>query len=149
MGVHSTREQMKRMSMQYDVETFMRMCGQEVKTHPQAPDAQTVALRKELIYEEVMGLGELFDSMDKGNLAGIADGIADVLYVVLGTAAAYGIDAQACFDEAHRSNMTKATWDERTRTFVVIKSETGKILKPDTFVPADFSKVIKELEAPR
>ena len=133
-------------SMQYDVETFMRMCGQEVKTHPEAPSAEIVTLRKNLIYEEVMGLGELFDSMDKGDLVGIADGIADVLYVVLGTAAAYGIDAQACFDEAHRSNMTKATWDERTQTFVVIKREDGKILKPDTFVPADFGKVLKELE---
>ena len=130
-------------SMQYDVETFMRMCGQEVKTHPEAPSADIVALRKNLIYEEVMGLGELFDSMDKGDLVGIAD----VLYVVLGTAAAYGIDAQACFDEAHRSNMTKATWDERTQTFVVIKREDGKILKPDTFVSADFGKVLKELEA--
>ena len=130
-------------SMQYDVETFMRMCGQEVKTHPEAPSADIVALRKNLIYEEVMGLGELFDSRDKGDLVGIAD----VLYVVLGTAAAYGIDAQACFDEAHRSNMTKATWDERTQTFVVIKREDGKILKPDTFVSADFGKVLKELEA--
>lgn len=135
------------MSMQHDVETFMRMCGQEVKTHPGIPSAEIVSLRKELIYEEVMGLGELFDSMDKADLVGIADGLADVLYVVIGTAAAYGIGAQTVFDEAHRSNMTKATWDERTQTFVVIKSESGKILKPDTFKPADFSRVIKELEA--
>lgn len=145
MPVLNTREQRKRMSMQYDVETFMRMCGQEVKTHPGIPSSEIVALRKELIYEEVMGLNELFDSMDKANLVGIADGIADVLYVVLGTAAAYGLDAQACFDEAHRSNMTKATWDEPTQTFIVIKSDSGKILKPDTFKPADFETVIAEL----
>lgn len=129
-------------SMQYDVETFMRMCGQEVKTHPAIPSAEIVSLRKELVYEEVMGLGELFDSMDKADLVGIADGLADVLYVVLGTAAAYGIDARAAFDEAHRSNMTKAKWDEEKQEFVVMKSPSGKILKPDTYSPADFRKVV-------
>lgn len=128
--------------MQKQVEDFMKMCGQTVRDRPGKPTPEEIALRKELIYEEVMGIGELFDSMDKGDLVGVADGLADVLYVVLGTAAAYGIDARAAFDEAHRSNMTKATWDEEKQEFVVIKSPSGKILKPDTYSPADFSKIV-------
>lgn len=41
------------------------------------------------------------------DLVKLADGLADLLYVTLGCAAALGIDVEPLFDEVHRSNMTK------------------------------------------
>lgn len=118
-------------SMQTDVEEFMVACGQEVAKFPCIPTEDVENLRVSLMTEELLGADELIESMRNLDLTGIADGIADLLYVVLGTAAAYGIDAQAVFSEVHRSNMTKVGPDGK-----VIRREDGKILKPETFEPA-------------
>ena len=45
-----------------DVGTFMETFGQEVKTKPEFPDADTVALRIELISEE---LNEFWDACEQ------------------------------------------------------------------------------------
>ena len=131
-------------SMQKDVEAFMHACDQEVKTSPGLVDDATRELRESLMTEELLGEGELIESMRNGDLVGIADGIADLLYVVLGTASAYGINVQPIFDEVQRSNMTKAVWDEETQSYKVILREDGKILKPESFSPADIEAVLTE-----
>lgn len=41
------------------------------------------------------------------DLVGTADALADILYVVLGTAVVHGINLAPIFAEVHRSNMTK------------------------------------------
>jgi predicted HAD superfamily Cof-like phosphohydrolase len=41
----------------------------------------------------------------------LADGLADLVYVVVGTAIAYGIPFNDVFAEVQRSNMTKASLD--------------------------------------
>lgn len=137
--------------MQLAVEGFMKAGGQTVFELPTLPSDEVRDLRIKLMTEELLGKAgdkagnksdELVESMRKGDIVGIADGIADLLYVVFGTAAAYGLDAQACFDEAHRSNMTKCVWDEEKQEYNVIRDEAGKILKPDTYEPADFESVI-------
>lgn len=61
-------------------------------------------LRIALLDEEVE---ELREAMIKGDIVAIADGIADVVFVAVGTAVPYGIDFDAVFAEVHRSNMTK------------------------------------------
>jgi predicted HAD superfamily Cof-like phosphohydrolase len=92
------------------------------------PDAE-LKLRWELINEEA---AEFQEAAEKRDLVGMADAIADIIYVTLGTAEALGLDAEPFFNEVHRSNMTKV-WPDGT----VRKSETGKVLKPDTYSPAD------------
>ena len=59
-------------------------------------------LRMDLLDEEV---SELHEAVEKGDIAKIADGIADIAYVVVGTAVAYGIPFDAVFAEVHRSNI--------------------------------------------
>ena len=67
--------------------------------------ADQVALRLALIEEEV---GELRARRPAaGDLIGVADALADIVYVAYGTAHVYGIDLDAVLDEVHASNMTK------------------------------------------
>lgn len=85
---------------------------------------------------------ELIASLLKGDLVGIADGIADVLYVVIGTAVAYGIDIQEVFDEVHRSNLSKTVWNEEQQRYTIEKDEFGKGIKPPTYSPAEIEPII-------
>jgi predicted HAD superfamily Cof-like phosphohydrolase len=61
----------------------------------------------------------------------LAKELADVLYVVYGTADLLEIPLEAVFTEVHRSNMSKVVAGE------VIRREDGKILKPDSYREAD------------
>ncbi len=61
----------------------------------------------------------------------LAKELADLLYVVYGTADLLDIPLEAVFAEVHRSNMTKVVDGQ------VIRREDGKILKPDTYREAD------------
>lgn len=65
---------------------------------------KTGVQRAHLINEEH---GELMLAWAARDVVGIADGLADLLYVVLGTAVAAGIDLAPILAEVHRSNMTK------------------------------------------
>lgn len=85
---------------------------------------------------------ELIASMLKGDLVGVADGLSDVLYVVIGTAVAYGIDIQEVFDEVHRSNLSKTVWSEELQRYTIEKDEFGKGIKPETYSPASIEPII-------
>jgi predicted HAD superfamily Cof-like phosphohydrolase len=61
-------------------------------------------LRQRLLDEEVQ---ELRDAIVAGDLAEIADALADIVYVAIGTAVFYKIPWDEVFAEVHRSNMTK------------------------------------------
>lgn len=151
--------------MQYAVEEFMRRCDQDAAAYPQLPSDDVRKLRIRLMVEELLGAvdpeeyanadanqhvelliknkgNELIASMLAGDLVGVADGLADVLYVVIGTAAAYGIDIQEVFDEVHRSNLSKTVWDEEHQRWYIEKDEFGKGIKPDTYSPADIAPII-------
>ncbi len=66
------------------------------------PDAWD--FRSKLIREE---LAEYERACENGDLVEVADALADLCYVILGTSVYHGIDLQPLFDEVHRSNMTK------------------------------------------
>lgn len=92
-------------------------------------------LRIALIDEE---LDELEHAMIRGNLVKIADALADLLYVVYGTAVTYGLDMEPIFDEVHRSNMTKVGGGNR---------EDGKVLKGDGYDEPKLELIInKQIE---
>lgn len=117
------------------VKEFMIACGQEVLSTPTLLDDDTRFLRETLITEEYW---EFFEASGQGNLVAIADSLTDLLYVIYGAAHAYGIDINACFDEVHRSNMSKVGPDGK-----VVLREDGKILKPDTYTPPDLESILK------
>ena len=88
---------------------------------------------------------ELFDEFAKTspenvNLVNVAKELADLLYVVYGTAAAYGIPIDDVYREVHKSNMSKLGEDGKP-----IYREDGKVLKGPNYKPADLNKFFKEV----
>jgi predicted HAD superfamily Cof-like phosphohydrolase len=61
-------------------------------------------LRQDLLDEEC---GELREAVELGDIVKIADAVADIVYVAVGTAVVYGIPFDAVLREVHVSNMTK------------------------------------------
>ena len=107
---------------------FMSAFGQEVLTEPTLPEQNLAKLRLELIREEVEELNVGIEGMD---IVEIADALTDILYVVYGAGHAFGIDLDECYQEVHRSNMSKLGADGKP-----IYREDGKILKgPNYFHP--------------
>lgn len=114
---------------------FHERFGVVVGGRPEIPDEAVVALREKLIEEE---LGELKAALAEGDLVETADALADLLYVVYGTAVSFGIDIRPIFDEVHRSNMTKVGGTRRA---------DGKVLKPSTWEAPEIRRILTELGA--
>ena len=92
-------------------------------------------LRVDLLVEEVR---EFADASAAKDIVGIADALADILYVTYGAALTYGIDLDAVVREVHRSNMSKL--DEHGRP---IRREDGKVLKSALYSKPDVVTVLK------
>lgn len=104
---------------------FMNTYNQEVKRKAEFPDATTTHLRVDLIEEE---LDELKEAIANDDLVEVADALTDLLYVVYGAGAAFGINLDACFHEVHSSNMSKLGEDGKP-----IYREDGKVMKGPNF----------------
>lgn len=86
-----------------------------------------------LIVEEA---AETVEAHLRSDLAAYADGLADLLYVLLGAACERGIRMQPIFREVHRANMGKIEGGER-------HPETGKFMKPEGWRPPDIRALIE------
>lgn len=93
-------------------------------------------LRQKLIDEEYQ---ELKDAVEAEDIIEIADACADLLYVVYGTALAFGIPITKVFEEVHRSNMSKVLPDG-----TVGRRADGKILKSPTYSPPNLEPILRE-----
>ena len=122
---------------QQQVKEFMLKAEQECPDKPKMPCGYTQALRHDLIEEELQELAEAFE---QDNLVEVADAITDLLVVVLGTAVACGIDIQPCWDEVHRSNMTKFIDGH--------KDAGGKWIKGPSYSPANLLPILTEQQKP-
>lgn len=67
-------------------------------------------LRAHLMLEE---LSEVLAGLASCDKVETLDGLADLSYVVLGTAAVYNLPLAEAFEEVHNSNMTKTPSDQR------------------------------------
>lgn len=75
-----------------------------VRPWPSLIEGDELELRKTLITEEYK---EVIEAMEGQDLSHIAKELADLAYVVYGTAAQMGIDLDAVFAAVHKSNMSK------------------------------------------
>jgi predicted HAD superfamily Cof-like phosphohydrolase len=121
--------------MYADVLAFHRRFGCAIGAVPGQPDEATALLRAELLAEE---FNETLTAMGNEDVAGVADGLADLIYVALGTAIAYGIDLRPVWDAVHAANMAKVGGATRP---------DGKILKPAGWTPPDVAALLADLSA--
>jgi len=129
-----------------DVREFHEKHGVPVLEKLEAPAPARMKLRYDLIREEVenelipvlWNLRVLLEeecSIDEQEfLTQIADGIADSIVVLIGTALEFGIPLDKVWDEVHRSNMTKEVGDKR---------EDGKVLKGKNFSLPDLESILR------
>lgn len=117
------------------VEAFHRLFDIVANPVPTAVGDDTRQLRIRLIQEE---FNELREALESDDLTSVAKELADLLYVVYGTAVSYGIDMDPVFREVHRSNMSKVGGYKR---------EDGKWVKPATYSPALIGPILEDLRA--
>ena len=104
---------------------FHTKYGHYIADRPKIPAINHVILRRRLIAEEAK---EFDYAASTGDLVEIADALADLLYVTVGSAIAFGIPIEEIFTEVHRSNMTKSTeMDEYGKTIKGPNFELPKI----------------------
>ena len=116
---------------------FMEAFGQDVQFEPTWPDFNTRELRLELIQEE---LEELSDAVADRDMIQIADALTDLLYVVYGAGHTFGLDSDECFQEVHRSNMSKLGENGRP-----IYREDGKVMKGPGYFEPDLEGILGAL----
>ena len=116
---------------------FMEAFGQRVEMEPTWPDFNTRELRLELIQEE---LEELSDAVADRDMIQIADALTDLLYVVYGAGHSFGLDLDECFEEVHRSNMSKLGENGRP-----IYREDGKVMKGPGYFEPDLEGILGAL----
>ncbi len=119
------------------VREFCVAFNQTVNDTPTIPEDWVGELRKKLTKEECVT--ELHEGIDEKNLLKILDALCDSLYVIYGTAVAYGLDSvlDAAFNEVHESNMTKLGPDGKP-----IYNEFGKVTKGPNYRPPDLRKFV-------
>ena len=125
------------------VREFMTTFGQEVNTAPTWPNNDVVDLREDLIEEEFQEMKDAIRNYFNNTLSRhdalveIADALTDILVVTYGAGHAFGIDLDKCFEEVHRSNMSKLGEDGKP-----IYRDDGKVLKGPNYFKPDLEKVI-------
>ncbi|WP_198145477.1 hypothetical protein [Frankia sp. EAN1pec] len=110
------------------VREFHGALGDDLPGSPRLQDAATRRLRREFLAEEA---AEAVAADENDDLVGLAQELADVVYVAYGTAARYGIPLDAVLAEIHRANLTKEA-----------HPAGGKAVKGPTFRPADVAAVM-------
>ena len=116
------------------VRKFMETFGQEVKKKAEFPNEKIMALRYDLIKEE---LEELKLAIDNNDIKEVADALTDILYVTYGAGHAFGINLDKCFNEVQNSNMSKLGLDGKP-----IFNEKGKVMKGPNYFKPDLNKFV-------
>ena len=104
-------------------------------------DPALASLRIALLKEET---SEFVITAGKGDLIGIADALADIVYVAYGTALAYGTDLNSVLREVHRSNVSKLDVDGEP-----LIRDDGEVLKSERYSPPDIARVLSEQAPPQ
>lgn len=118
------------------VNEFHEAFGVNIEKVPIIPAKERCELRQNIIQEEV---DELKAAWESGNLVEVADALADIHYVIMGTVLEFGLQDkyQEIFSEVHRSNMSKL--DENGKP---IYREDGKVIKSGLYSKPQIGKIL-------
>ena len=147
----------ERYTPQIDVAIMMKLFGQAVRMLPQMiEDPKERLLAANLVVEEALefadALGFNAEEQENGSiklvpsgrepdLVKAIDGLGDILVVTYGGFNRLGVLAEPVFREVNRSNMSKV-WPDGT---IHKRESDGKVIKPDSYSPADIKGVIESL----
>lgn len=112
-----------------DVEAFHLKYQHHTASFPSFPSVEHYMLRRRLIKEESK---ELIEAIDTCNMVEIADGMADLTYVIAGAALCLGIPLEAVWHEVQSSNMTKS-----------LDKKNLKTVKGPDFRPPDIERILR------
>lgn len=108
------------------VRQFHQHVGAAVRSTPTV--AVEGAMRRcDFVEEEAR---ELREAVESGDVVATADALADLAYVVYGSALHFGVDLDAVLQEVHRSNMTKSSAGD------------GKAIKGPSYEPPDIAPLL-------
>ena len=92
---------------------------------------ELLLLREKLVREEFEEL------MDSGSIENFLKEMVDLLYVIYGTAATFGLDIDTAFNRVHESNMSKLGDDGKP-----VYREDRKVLKGPNYKAPDLSDLV-------
>ena len=118
---------------QHDVDMFMLSAGQLPLTDDTIIEQSKLYMN--LITEEYL---ETLAAFQSNNRIEIADGLADMVWVIMGMATTLDIPFDAVWEEVKASNMSKCIDGK-----VIKDPDTGKVLKPDSYFKPDIAKALK------
>lgn len=129
------------MKMIQDVRAFHERFGVPVLGRPEVPSDDRVNLRMRLIAEEFNELKEALGFREIGgdkwlgecDLIETADAIADLIYVLIGTAHEFGIPLGHVWNAVQESNMAKVGGGQDAK---------GKIQKPEGWKPPPVREIL-------
>lgn len=154
---------MKETNALNQVAEFHNLFGAPVNPAPTITNR--AALRISLLQEE---LDELREAVDKDDIIGVADALADLQYVLSGAVLEFGLGSgfKDLFDEVHRSNMSKAcanlkeaadTKEKYVKegvetyfkanedgTYLVYRAYDHKVLKSVNYSPANLAQIVEQ-----
>lgn len=110
-------------SLLNDVRAFREACDLPIATTVGFPPRECVELQQRLLLEEYL---EWLQAVSERDMVEVADALADMVYIIVGTALEFGIPLDRVWDEVQRSNMAKVD----PVSGRVARREDGKILKP-------------------
>lgn len=131
-----------------DVIDFEVACGNKITdSSPCVPDEETRELRLKLLGEEFKETYAAIYAATarytrQEDVAEIADGLADLIWVAIGTAIRFGIDLPTVWEEVRKSNMAKfgpGSW----------KRIDGKIMKPLGWKAPEILNIVRKQKSLR
>ena len=120
------------MSYQKDVEDFMSAGDQPINKELSLQGDQQ-KLYMNLITEEYK---ETLQAFENNDLVEVADGLTDMVWVIMGMCSSCGIEFNKVWEEVRSSNMSKFVDGK------AVKNDAGKIMKPDTYFKPDLKKIL-------
>tara|TARA_Y100000816_G_scaffold284194_1_gene262009 strand:- start:3078 stop:3446 length:369 start_codon:yes stop_codon:yes gene_type:complete len=120
------------MNYQEDVSKFMLSGDQRISSDLNLKNDQT-QLYMNLIKEEFEETTKAYNDEDPIELA---DGLADMVWVIMGMCNSAGINFDKVWEEVKNSNMSKFVDGK------FIKNEAGKIMKPETYFKPNIKKAL-------
>jgi predicted HAD superfamily Cof-like phosphohydrolase len=121
-----------------NVNEFHQAFGVNVLENPQIPQKERCELRQNILQEEV---DELKKAWEEGNIVEVADALADIHYVLMGTVLEFGLQDkyEEIFREVHRSNMSKLDMNGKP-----VYREDGKVIKSELYTKPEIADILEK-----